>query len=37
MSKTFENEILKNLEKLSRDEQEKALQYIKSILKTIKN
>ncbi|HEX5167783.1 MAG TPA: hypothetical protein VFW11_01315 [Cyclobacteriaceae bacterium] len=32
-SKAFENEFLKNLEKLTQEQQEKALAYIKSLLK----
>ena len=32
MSKAFENEILKNIDKLTAEQQEKALIYIKSLL-----
>ena len=32
MSKTFENEILKNIDKLTAEQQEKALIYIKTLL-----
>jgi len=32
MSKAFENEILRNMEKLTAEQQEKALAYIKSLL-----
>lgn len=35
-SKTFENELLKNLESLSKDQQSRVFNYIKALLKSSK-